>query len=343
MQAFRPTLLVLVTSALTALAGCPRDPAFIECRDVTSCERFPGGVCLENPATGHQFCTYPDTQCPSGTRWSDLDVEDSISGMCVVIGQDAGVDAMPIDAAVDALPSPDAMTGEPGMVIVPAGIFLRGCNAATGDDCTGQFLDELPYSEITLTGFWIDETEVTQAAYKLCVDAAACTNPSGNYNPVNRPTYPVSNVTWQQSVDFCTWAGKRLPTEAEWEKAARGTDGRKYPWGNLAPTCDRAHYLDCVDGSVSAIPVGSKPQGNSQYGARDMGGNVLEWVNDWYSNQYYQLAPAQNPPGPTTGTWKVDRGGSWGYGIGYLRTSDRYNVMPTTALDQQGFRCAKDE
>jgi formylglycine-generating enzyme required for sulfatase activity len=237
-------------------------------------------------------------------------------------------DAAPVDANVTQ-----------GMIMIPAGLFERGCNASK-EDCTNK-TDEVPFLEITLSTYWIDTTEVTQAAYRDCVTAAKCTAPIKNYDPTGHATYPVSNVTWQQASSYCAWAGKRLPTEAEWEKAARGTDGRVYPWGNLTPTCQQAFWLDCPGGDAGSVPVGTHPSGASPYGVQDLAGNALEWVSDWYDNSYYDVSPSTDPHGPSSGVYKVSRGGAWAYGAGYLRTSDRYSVMPTTAVDQQGFRCAK--
>jgi len=248
----------------------------------------------------------------------------------------------PIDATPDAN-TPDAPIDTdgalpPGMITIPGGSFLRGCNQAV-EDCS-TLTDQIPLATINVSTFSIDGTEVTQAAYKLCIDAGMCTAPSAAFDPMNKGSLPVGGVTWQQAVNYCMYRGKRLPTEAEWEKAARGTDGRKYPWGNFDPACQLAHYLNCPFGDTAPLPVASK-EGDGPFGVKDMAGNVDEWVNDWYDRQYYYLSPSTDPPGPPTGTLKIIRGGGFGSGTFYLRSANRRTQSPTTPTPYVGFRCAQ--
>jgi formylglycine-generating enzyme required for sulfatase activity len=230
------------------------------------------------------------------------------------------------------------------MAQVPAGSFWMGCNAAVDSDC---YDEEKPYHEVYLSEYEIDETEVTVAAYGACVTAKECTEPivaSGcNWNVTGRESHPVNCVDWFQATAYCAWAGKRLPTEAEWEKAARGTDGRKYPWGNEAATCERAvmNEGDVGCGEADTWPVKSKPLGASPYGAHDMVGNVWEWVADWYDNEYYASSPTSDPQGPASGSDRVGRGGGFGDIASVERASIRAHRPPSLVIHDLGFRCSR--
>jgi serine/threonine-protein kinase len=204
-----------------------------------------------------------------------------------------------------------------------------GCNTCDAD--------EAPAHVVTLRAFSLDLTEVTQGQYAACVNSA-CTVPAANWDPVAKGTFPVVNVTWDQAVAYCTWAGGRLPTEAEWEKAARGADGGTFPWGNGAASCALANTFGC--GNVTEA-VGAHPTGASPYGALDLAGNVWEWVADWYDASFYASAPSVDPTGPTTGTTRVYRGGSAGNDASLARASNRASTYnPAVGGSGLGFRCA---
>jgi formylglycine-generating enzyme required for sulfatase activity len=233
-----------------------------------------------------------------------------------------------------------AAPGRAGMVHVPAGEFVMG------DD--GGEEDERPARRVWLDGFFIDRTEVTQADYARCVAAHAC-QPATRYPDPTSPRHPVVGVSWNDAVAFCRFAGKRLPTEAEWEKAARGVDGRRYPWGN-EPDCTRANFGNFQgEGTCEGRnpgrpePVGSRREGRSPYGADDLAGNVWEWVADWYRFDYYRDAPARNPAGPPRGEGRVLRGGACCSMFVLPRAANRLRFAPTYRDGDIGFRCARDE
>ena len=215
------------------------------------------------------------------------------------------------------------------MVYVPAGDFEMGSEAG--------IMDEVPVHTVYLVSYWIDQTEVTFGQYRQFVEEDGYTGRNGCGDG---DEYPVACVDWYDAQAYCEWTGKRLPTEAEWEKAARGTDGRTYPWGE-GLNCQRAQFGSCAG---DALPVGSLPAGASPYGALDMAGNVREWVADWYDSGYYSISLLRNPIGPQEGESRVLRGGSWHYyekGGWDVRSADRFRYYPSLSSDYYGFRCVR--
>lgn len=207
---------------------------------------------------------------------------------------------------------------------------------------------EVPVHTITLSAYEIDKYEVTNARYANCVTAGGCSAPWTNrsntrtsyYGDAEFANYPVIYVNWFQADEFCKWEGKRLPTEAEWEKAARGIqDTRKFPWGDAVPDCTRANYQPSCTGDTS--PVDAYPSGVSPFGVMNMSGNVWEWVNDWYQGDYYYVSPAIDPQGPSTGEKRVWKGGAWYYWASYARITYRNRSYPEGFDHSVGFRCAR--
>jgi formylglycine-generating enzyme required for sulfatase activity len=236
---------------------------------------------------------------------------------------------------------PSSITGKDGapMVLVLAGEFM------IGDDRSGPN-DERPAHSVYLDAFYIDQYEVTTARYARHFKQTNRAAPQYWSTQVllNHGNKPVVGVDWNDAVAYCSWAGKRLPTEAEWEKAARGTDQRVYPWGNEAPNEQRANFNDCCDfkdyGALTN--VGSFEKGKSPYGVYDMAGNVWELVADWYDANHYSKSPKQNPRGPSSGDNRVLRGGSWSTEPGDVRSTNRIGGTPTNRDVNFGFRCAQD-
>ncbi len=263
------------------------------------------------------------------------------------------------------------------MALVPGGEFLMG--SPEGSD---GLPDEQPQRLVLTAPFWIDRNEVTNDAYERFIQATghrapANASPASTLWEKNAPisgigNHPVVNVSWEDAVAYCTWMGKRLPTEAEWEKAARGTDGRRYPWGNewdfkkansasywAGRTIDFQSGTDWeafwirgegakiskdkgIKGEVLTMPIASFPESASPYGLHDMAGNVAEWVQDWYNPNYYKDAPLSDPQGPPRGAIKAMRGGSWLKPAISLRTSDRDWGTMDSRPSGTGIRCAKD-
>ena len=219
-------------------------------------------------------------------------------------------------------------------LLVPAGNFVMG------DD------RESPIREIYLDTFYIDKYEVTISRYAKFLAATGGARPPEGWQPLHRESaglLPVVGVDWHDAEAYCRWAGKRLPTESEWEKAARGGDGRNYPWGNDEPTPAHANFGKSADGPYTGglAPVETHPAGKSPYGVYDLAGNASEWVSDWFAASLVR-GDMRNPKGPENGTVKVIRGGGWYDPPDRLNSSRRMHARPATRADDLGFRCAKD-
>ena len=238
---------------------------------------------------------------------------------------------------------------EPNLCLIPAGNFMMGSDT--------DLPNEAPMHEIYLDAYYIGKTEVTNAEYyQFWVETGSA---DSEYTPVSygdafgtwpeiaetKPRHPVIGVSWHAAAAYAAWRGMRLPTEAEWEKAARGTDARRWPWGNafrqrIKNTNVHANIWD--QSGASLRPVGSYTTGSSPYGAQDMAGNVWEWVADWYSETFYYHTPDRNPKGPGVGSRRVVRGGSWLNAEMLARCSTRIGQYPEIGTSFIGFRLAKD-
>jgi serine/threonine-protein kinase len=256
-------------------------------------------------------------------------------------------------------PSTEIETPEsPGnpMILIPAGEFTMGGKA---DDAVAMcvefnlscpiefFQSEEPLHQVHLDAFWIDQTEVTNLMYSKCVQAGKCTPPTSKesltranyYGDPQFDNYPVIFISWQEADAYCSWAGHRLPTEAEWEKAARGEDARAYPWGNEAPNTDLLNYKHAFKDTT----VVGQFQRRHPYGVLDMAGNVWEWTADWFGDTFYAESPAANPLGPESGIVRVLRGGAFGSQVFNVRSTFRLLSEPADTYAWVGFRCARDE
>ena len=266
------------------------------------------------------------------------------------------------------------------MVYVPAGEFVMGTNGKRIDrkGNSWNFTNETPKHKVYLDGYWIDRTEVTVGMFRKFVEETGyktTAETSGGGRPYRKgpqnqewpitpgvdwrdplgggstaeDNHPITQVSWDDARAYCKWVGARLPTEAQWEKAARGTDERLFPWGNEF----NGDYLNCCDARCTVVrwlnndyddgyeytsPVGSYPQGASPYGVMDMAGNVWEWVADWYYEKYYERSPYKNPSGPKSGNLRAMRGGSW-YDLSWVWTTVRHQNHSTDRYLDVGFRC----
>ena len=250
-----------------------------------------------------------------------------------------------------------AINGESkeNMIFIPQGSFTMGFEIDNNNEWGD--MDEEPVHRVTLSSYWIDKYEVTSSNFSIFLNKNKNEahrfieiTPSVTIELVNNiyqprkgvENYPVNRVSWFGADAYCRWKGKRLPTEAEWEKAARGTDKRIFPWGNEFPDNSRATYRRKFNeqGFQVMEPVDGMKHGVSPYGAHHMAGNVWEWVSDWFDATVYQDENRKDPQGPESGTSKVLRGGNWYYKAYYMRTTYRFNEKPEIFKVWQGFRCA---
>lgn len=260
------------------------------------------------------------------------------------------------------------------MVLIPAGRFFMGISDQNEQQAILEYssYDEgfnigfdmesikqiLTEHEVELNAFWLDRYEVTNEQYKKCVDAGVCEYPEIReyYSDELYKNHPVVYVAWNDANTYCEWAGRRLPTEAEWEHAARGKENWVYPWGDVFESSYvnvddettvwddytvKCSSLGC-DGYDLTSPVGQFPQGMSGYGVYDMAGNVAEWVADWYGDDSYNLSQLKNPTGPNFGTFRVVRGSSWNTKQVKVFLFLRYHLEPSISFASLGFRCAVD-
>lgn len=236
---------------------------------------------------------------------------------------------------------PEKITGKDGalMALVPAGLFTMGSE--------GSGEDEKPLHRVHLDGFYMDQYEVTTARYARFLETSG-RKPPDQWSAARLPQLgdrPVIGVDWHDADAYCQWAGKRLPTEAEWEKAARGPEGRAYPWGADHPNASLANFdKSCILCNVYEEvlkSVGSYEKGKSPYGIYDLSGNVQEWTADWYDEQYYKVSPKRNPTGPSQGVGKVARGGSWLSRRTLLQSGLRNWESPASRQTHTGFRCVQ--
>ncbi len=341
-----PGVLILMTLAI-AVIGCGDTKPMIDLPD-------DGGAGCRSCKSAGADCGVIDDGCGQQLYCGECAAPESCGGggvprvcggdpSCVPAGDPCpGTSCGPgADSCGNPVDCGSCPTGpKPGMVEIPAGRFWMGCNRDVEGACLSE--DEDPGHWVELSTYQIDQYEVTQANWNACVADSACQSFSleqCGWNPAMRGNWPVVCVSWSAAQVYCTHQGKRLPTEAQWERAARGDHGATYPWGNGQPTCSRATIEYCST-SLDPKPVGTAAQGVSPFGAFDLSGNVAEWVADWHSTTYYAVSPLHDPRGPSVGTYKVTRGGYFVSSPTGARSATRTRLRPDETEYTTGFRCA---
>jgi len=272
----------------------------------------------------------------------------SIDGKIVLLASFLSL-LLPGQEIVEASSPPGEVIGKDGapMILIPAGPFLMGVPKWARDG--GR--DEYPNHKVSLDAYYMDKYEVTNGRYLEFIRATGHRPPKHSTDPTKNLwqdglmpesiiNLPVVNVDWFDAQAYCLWAGKRLPSEAEWEKAGKGTDDRRFPWGNVEPTHKHLNFNQKWRGESTLVPVGIYEAGKSPYGLYDMAGNVWEWVADWYDMEYYEKSPPTNPPGPEHGTLRVLRSSGWQVETPQVRIFTRVAADPLNRDHSTGFRCA---
>lgn len=338
--------LVCVLGSLGCTIGASLDQKLCPCAPGYHCDETTNICVLGTAPDGGAEDGHPDVED------GDPDFEDTDPDL-----SDADPDLEDTDPDIETDADEDSIDVPDGMVYVPGSWFVMGCANDGTVDCEDLNDDghseETPDHDVYVDAFFIDIREVSRSEYFLCVDAGDCSSPVCStkehcFQPSEWPNHPIVDVTREQAIRYCEWLGNRLPTEAEWERAARGDDERIFPWGDTWPTCELANYRDC--GNLIR-PVTTHDDVESPFGTINMAGNVWEWVSDWYGEHYYDEissggGSAENPQGPAESggsglEYGVLRGGSFDWRDSVLRSSARLRWLIGDQRHVVGFRCVR--